>query len=147
MRTAVVATMINKTEEKMKLYTSYFANAKALAKANVMMIGIALYPPRWYQGPSLKEVAPTYSILKMTSSDEEYTRRYKAEILARMNITDFINQVQRLANGRDVALCCYEKPEEFCHRQLLAEHLRANGIQIEEFVAKEPVHELSLFDT
>ena len=129
----------------MKLYTSYFANAKALAKANVMVIGIALYPPRWYNGPSLKEVAPTYSILKMTSSDEEYTRRYKAEILCRMNIQAFLAQVQKLSNGRDVALCCYEKPEEFCHRHLLAEHLRANGVQIEEFVPKEPIKQLDLF--
>lgn len=129
----------------MKLYTSYFANAKALAKANVMVIGIALYPPRWYNGPSLKQVAPTYSILKMTSSDEEYTRRYKAEILAHLNIQDFLNQVMKLSNGRDVALCCYEKPGEFCHRQLLAEHLRNNGVQIEEFAPKEQLKELSLF--
>ena len=129
----------------MKLYTSYFANAKALAKANIMVIGIALYPPRWYNGPSLKEVAPTYSILKMTHSDEEYTRRYRTEILARMNIQDFLNQVRQLSNGRDVALCCYEKPGEFCHRNLLAEHLRANGVEIEEFVPKEPTKQLDLF--
>ena len=130
----------------MKLYTSYFANAKALAKANIMVIGIALYPPRWYNGPSLKEVAPTYSILKMTNGDEEYTRRYKAEVLARLNIQNFLNQVMKLSNGRDVALCCYEKPDEFCHRQLLAEHLRNNGVQIEEFEPKETVQELSLFE-
>ena len=129
----------------MKLYTSYFANAKALEKANIMVIGIALYPPRWYSGPSIREVAPTYSILKMTHSDEEYTRRYKAEILAPMNITAFIDKVRQITCGRDAALCCYEKPEEFCHRQLLAEHLRAHGIEIEEFVPKEPVKQLDLF--
>lgn len=129
----------------MKLYTSYFANAKALEKANIMVIGIALYPPRWYSGPSIREVAPTYSILKMTNSDEEYTRRYKAEILAKLDIQRFLDQVRQITNGRNVALCCYEKPDEFCHRQLLAEHLRAHGIEIEEFVAKEPVKQLDLF--
>lgn len=110
-----------------------------------MVIGIALYPPRWYNGPSIREVAPTYSILKMTNSDEEYTRRYKAEILAKLDIQKFLDQVRQITNGRNVALCCYEKPDEFCHRQLLAEHLRAHGIEIEEFVAKEPVKQLDLF--
>lgn len=131
----------------MKLYTSYFANARALAKENVMMVGIALYPPRGYQGLSLREVAPTYSILKMTHSDEEYTRRYKAEILAPLDVAAFVEKVRQLSGGRDVALCCYEKPGEFCHRQLLAEHLRERGMEIEEFVPKEPLKELSLFDS
>ena len=47
----------------MKVYTSYFANSKKLAAAGIKVIGVALYPPRWFYGFSMKNVAPTPSIL------------------------------------------------------------------------------------
>lgn len=42
----------------MKIYTSYFANSKKLRKEGIVVIGIALYPPKWYVGPSLKMAPP-----------------------------------------------------------------------------------------
>lgn len=121
----------------MKIYTSYFANAKALKAAGVTIIGIALYPPRWYKGASIKYVAPTYSILKHTKTDEEYTERYKKEILGSLNDEQFLSDIKAIAGSNDVALCCYEKPTDFCHRQLLADYLNERGWEIEEFVKKE----------
>lgn len=122
----------------MKIYTSYFANVKALEKAGVVPIGIALYPPRWFRGISLKEVAPSYSIFKHTKSREEYISRYTSEILARTNVSEFIERIRQISNGRDVALLCFEKPGDFCHRRLLADYIKEQtGVDVEEYVAKK----------
>ena len=33
----------------------------------------------------------------------------------------------------DIALICYEKPSDFCHRHLVAEWLNQNGFKCEEW--------------
>ena len=38
-----------------------------------------------------------------------------------------------MAAERDIALVCYEKPEEFCHRHLVADWLRKYGHDIKEW--------------
>lgn len=131
----------------MKIYTSYFANKKQLVEAGIMPIGIALYPPRWFGGKSIKSVAPTHSILKDPYfTEERYTQRYREEVLANVDLQEFIEQINSLSNGQDVALCCYEKPEDFCHRHILAdwinEHLR---LDIQEFRLKH-IKPRGLFD-
>lgn len=117
----------------MRIYTSYFANGKALKSAGICMVGIALYPPRWFGGRSIRSVAPTRSILKDTRTDEEYTRRYESEILPNVDFTRFVGELERISGGSDVALCCYERPSEFCHRQLLAKAMNAIGYNVEEW--------------
>ena len=124
----------NKQKSDMKIYTSYFANGKKLGNAGIIMIGIALYPPRWFYGTTLRDVAPTYSILKQTETEEEYVARFKKEVLALRDPKMFVEQLQKISRGRDVALCCYEKPGEFCHRHLVAEWLSSSlGIEVKEF--------------
>ena len=45
----------------MKIYTSYFAKAAILRKAGIVPIGVALWPPRFFRGISMKQVAPRRS--------------------------------------------------------------------------------------
>lgn len=118
----------------MKIYTSYFANRAKLAKADVMMIGIALYPPKWFTGVSNKYVAPSSDILFNSESEEDYTHRFNSEILDHRNPEVFLSIIEKVANGKDVALCCFEKSGKFCHRHLVAKWLNEKlGLQIEEF--------------
>lgn len=125
----------------MKIYTSYFANGKKLSKAGITMIGIALYPPKWFYGVSLKTVSPTYSILHEEDHDR-YTERFKKEVLGRVDPKEFLESVERYSDGKDVALCCFEKPGDFCHRHIVAEWLNEKlGLNVQEFgvkVSKEP---------
>lgn len=108
----------------MRIYTSYFANSKKLTQAGIMVIGVALYPPRWFNGVSVKSVAPTPSILHARGqTQEKYTERYRNEVLSRVNPHQFMENLRNLSQGHDVALCCYEKPGTFCHRHILAEWL------------------------
>lgn len=132
----------------MKIYTSYFANGAKLQKEGIMMIGIALYPPKWFYGPSIKYVSPSWDILHNSKSEEDYVERFNSEILEHRDPQVFLKNIQRIANGKDVALCCFEKPNEFCHRHLVANWLNDKlGLQIEEFgISHNPVYtEQSLF--
>lgn len=119
----------------MRIYTSYFGNSKKLQQAGIKVIGISLYPPRWFNGISLKQVAPTRSILFANGqTQEDYTRRYRSEVLSQQDMQQFLKTVEQASGGQDVALCCYEKPEDFCHRHILADWIREKlGIEISEY--------------
>ena len=143
---------MHQSYKNMKVYTSYFANSKKLAQAGIKVIGVALYPPKWFYGMSIKQVAPTASILfAKNQTHEQYTERYKREVLARLNPQQILENIRIAAQGHDVTLCCFEKPGDFCHRHILAEWLSQNtGETIKEY--GEPVaptkpepEQLSLF--
>lgn len=70
------------------------------------------------------------------ASHEEYVEKYKA-ICQSVNIESLIRQLSMISKGADVALLCYERPGEFCHRHMLAEYLTNNGITVKEFNAYE----------
>ena len=55
----------------MKIYTSYFAKAAILRKAGIVPIGVALWPPRFFRGISMKQVAPKRYMLNDSLTDEE----------------------------------------------------------------------------
>lgn len=119
----------------MKVYTSYFSNGKRLSAANVVMVGVALFPPKWFYGTSLKQLAPTYSIFnEKPFVKERYAKRYRDEVLSKVDPYWVIQTLEQIGRGRDVALCCFEKPDEFCHRKLIAKWLReSTGIDVTEF--------------
>lgn len=132
----------------MKIYTSYFANSKALSKANVMPISIARYSPKWFYGPRILDVAPTSYMLSGSCGHEEYLVKYN-EILNRLNLHRLLSMIESVSNGKDVALCCFEKPGDFCHRHLLAEWMTKNGCEVKEWEPEEKKEQnlqLSLFD-
>lgn len=121
----------------MKIYTSYFGNSRKLSMANVMQIGIAIWKPKFFNGPCMYNLAPTKYMLSDNCSREEYIRLYK-QILAKLNAQDVFRQIERISKGQDVAICCYEKPGDFCHRHLFAEWFtKETGIEVKEFVLEE----------
>lgn len=128
----------------MKIYTSYFAKTKIIEKRGIVPINIALYPPRFFFGKSIRYVAPTRSILKDTRSDEEYIRRYRQEILAKLDVERLISDLEKMSDGKDVALLCYEKPGDLCHRHLLADYLNEKGYNVKELDGE--YQQFNLFD-
>lgn len=132
----------------MKIYTSYFANLKNLEKEDIFPIGICCYPPKWFNGPNLGAIAPTPDILeKCKSSHAEYEKRYKTEVLSIFkDINILINRISYISGGKDVALCCYEKPSDFCHRHIVAKWLEEQtGIEVKEFEKTEEMKMEPLF--
>ena len=131
----------------MKIYTSYFGNKKALDKAGIMVVSVARWQPRYCPVACVMlDVAPTVYMLKEATS-EQYDAEYQ-KILSRLDVPGFIKRLEIASGGKDVALCCYEKPGEFCHRHVLAEYLtKQTGIEIEEFVAAPPTPPPPKIDT
>ena len=122
----------------MKIYTSYFAKAAILRKAGIVPIGVALWPPRFFRGISMKQVAPRRYMLDDRLTDEEYIRMYRNDVLRLVDARSFIQDLERASRGMDVALCCFEKPGDFCHRHILAKWLNEHtGIEVSEFGVAE----------
>lgn len=136
----------------MGIYTSYFGNRRKLENADVKMICVAIGKPRFLIGvPQLLNVCPTRYMISGACSHDEYLRLYD-RILAGQDANMVIEQIKILSGGKDVALCCYEKPGDFCHRHILAEWITKNtGIKVTEFGVhgkdeKQPVYvQQSLF--
>ena len=126
----------------MKIYTSYFAKAAILRKAGIVPIGVALWPPRFFRGISMKQVAPRRYMLDDRLTDEEYIRMYRNDVLRLVDARPFIQDLERASRGMDVALCCFEKPGDFCHRHILAKWLNEQtGIEVSEFGVAESKQE------
>lgn len=122
----------------MKIYTSYFAKAAILRKAGIVPIGVALWPPRFFRGISMKQVAPRRYMLDDRLTDEEYIRMYRNDVLRLVDARSFIQDLELASRGMDVALCCFEKPGDFCHRHILAKWLNEQtGIEVSEFGVAE----------
>ena len=118
-----------------KIYTSYFGNLRKLHEAGIVPISIARWNPRWYNGFTMQELAPTKYMLSDACSEEGYITMYK-QILSGMYSGTILKSIESIGKGKDVALLCYEKPGDFCHRHMFAEWFtKTTGIQIEEFAA------------
>lgn len=114
----------------MKIYTSYFGNSSRLHAAGVEPIGISRWQPRWFRGKNMKNLAPTSYMLSDNCTHEEYIRLYN-DILNNLDLDKLRSDLEVI--GHDVALCCYEKPGDFCHRHILADYLNQHGWDIQEF--------------
>lgn len=119
----------------MEIYTSYFGNLRALRSAGIMPISIARWKPKFYEGACMYSVAPTKYMLSDDCEHEEYIELYQ-EILNRKGASSIISEIRNISQGRDCALLCYEKPEDFCHRHLLADFLNKRlSLNVREYVA------------
>lgn len=132
-----------------KIYTSYFGNLRKLKENDIVPISIALWRPRFYCGAMIPELAPTKFMLSDECSMELYVKMYK-EKLAHIYSGSIIKRIEEIGKGKDVALLCYEKPGDFCHRHMFAEWFtKTTGIHVDEFVApvvdKKQYAECSLF--
>ena len=143
----------------MKIYTSYFANLKNIEAAGIYPVAICCKVPKFFINPNMCSVAPTDSILfeyKNSQQTEEdwlhYKERYYNEVLVayRFHPEYFIDRLEYFSGGGDVCLLCYEKPEDRCHRHLLAEWFNEKmpELNIEEYPVypkkKEKKEEISI---
>lgn len=118
-----------------KIYTSYFSGIRKYNLPIHECVSIAIYPPKGVAVPSFPQLFPTSSILRayknMVISDQQYETRYKEEVLSKLNPSE----VAKKLAGK--VLLCYEKPENFCHRHIVAAWLAENGCAIVEEIHDE----------
>ena len=122
----------------MKIYTTYFANLRNLPE-DIVPIAICGKAPKGWEGLSYPPLAP----LKWwwiewkynKNEDQEYFKgMYKDTVLDALIPLSVYNDLERMSGGKDVALVCYESPEKFCHRHLVADWFKWSGISVDEYV-------------
>ena len=150
------------------IYTSYFANIKKLPN-NYIPISICGKAPDWYKGLQYKKLAPKWEFFKKwkeTKDNEYYIEHFQKEVLILINQEKIIQELESLIkNSSDIdenikasmydehytiwnnpniniVLICYEKPNDFCHRHLVAKWLTDYGYPCKEYISNE---QLSLF--
>lgn len=110
------------------IFTSYFANIRNLPP-NCIPISIAQFPPKGFVsqgGLEYKTLAPPKNLLRKVQQDHnhrEYILSYKHEVLDKLDKNQVYQELLDMSNGQTVVLCCYEKPEKFCHRKIVQKWL------------------------
>ena len=127
------------------IYTGYYSKIKEYADSGLTLLSISRTKPEFAKSCiDIPQLFPSNKILwdyKKGKIDEmEYTSKYLDQ-LNELGIDRIIKMIQIF--GDNVVLLCWESPEKFCHRHILADYINKNsGVVVEEF-GKE--NEISLF--
>ena len=76
---------------------------------------------------------------KQDDNIEDYIKNFYDKVLNKLNPSEVVFDLDRLADkdntyySYNICLLCYEKPSDFCHRHLVAEWLRKDGYECEEW--------------
>lgn len=117
------------------IYTTYFAKLKTLPES-IIPVAICGKAPDWFHGLQYKILAPRWDFFsewKKSRDNHYYVEHFQQDVLDRLDVGYVLNDLKQLAGSDEIALVCYEKPEDFCHRHIVANWFRENGIQIKEF--------------
>lgn len=123
------------------IYTCYFAKLKVLPDS-IIPISICGKAPDWYKGQQYKKLAPKYGFFSKWKENHDnayYIECFQKEVLDTLSAPKVVNELYSLVqdNTKDIALICYEKPDDFCHRHLIADWLKKNGIECKEWIREE----------
>ena len=127
------------------IYTGYYSKIKEYAGSGLTLLSISRTKPEFAKSCiDIPQLFPSNKILwdyKKGKIDEmEYTSKYLDQ-LNELGVDRIIKMIQIF--GDNVVLLCWESPEKFCHRHILADYINKNSnINVEEF-GKEK--EISLF--
>lgn len=135
------------------IYTSYFGKVRKLPK-DIEIIAICGKSPAYYHGLEYKKLAPKYDFFKIwkeTHDNEYYIRCFHEQVLKDKDPYTTVKELISLlpetkqeeikkenvpiweSKTNHIALLCYERPEDFCHRHLVADWVIQSGIKVEEY--------------
>lgn len=120
------------------IYTSYFGKLKSLPD-NIIPIAICGRRPNWYKGLHYNKLAPKYEFFikwKQNHDNDYYIKCFNEQVLSELNPEEVLADLLYMIpfGNMDIALICYEKPDNFCHRHLVREWLNKNNIPCKEWV-------------
>lgn len=116
------------------MYTGYFASLKNYQNDGLTLVSIAAKAPVWYHGAEYKKLAPKWSFFNEWKNgshkgdNDYYTKHFKEEVLDKLDPAKVIKELEELAgvSSDKIILLCYEKPDDFCHRHLVADWFNAH---------------------
>ncbi|MDP9438669.1 MAG: DUF488 domain-containing protein [Actinomycetota bacterium] len=118
------------------LFTSHW-RSPLLVDLDATIVSISRGEPRWrlpFSYRRMRSLAPGNEA--WAQKDPEAFERAYLDQLDDLGAEHILAELERIANGKPCLLVCWEKladPNEFCHRRVLAERLRAmTGIEVPE---------------
>ena len=101
-------------------------------------VGISYSSPQWFVGARFPLLAPEWSMVdsirKGLMTEKEYTIKYINLIKNRRNQGQLTAAMIYDMLPENSILLCYESPNDFCHRRVLAEWIKLEiGIEIPEW--------------
>lgn len=125
--------------------TGYYRQIRKYREMGYHAIAISLMVPRWAINDIDRRIfslAPTQSILDTLPDEALYTRRFREEVLlradARKLYDEEIEHYVKVAGRAKAVLLCYESPEKFCHRHLVAQWFKEQiGLDVTEIGKEE----------
>jgi len=119
------------------LYTSYFAMHDKIVKQGIIPVAISRYIQPWLNGKVVHylTLAPASDMIKRPVIPADFIPRYRV-ILKKASSKVVVGDLKKISvhyGGKPLALMCYEKPSNFCHRHLVKDWLHRNGYQIAEW--------------
>lgn len=120
----------------MIIYTTYFSNLINLPD-NIIPIAICGKIPDGWSGRRYRKLAPKYDFFKVwkqTHDNNYYIEQYTKQVLNTLHPDQVVHELyQDIPKDCTIALVCYEKPNKFCHRHLVADWLKFHGYSCEEY--------------
>lgn len=123
------------------IYTSYYSNVKNIPsdytlyqisnsapKIDRKILKLTALIPNWFYVRSHKSKSIT---------DVEFREKYIAKLDEAIT-ENFIKAVAEFDNNKDkhIVFLCYERPDGFCHRHILADYLNGKwALNVQEFKA------------
>lgn len=121
------------------LYTSYFArnadNPNAIAICGLLTSWVR--QGAGFRGEHRPEFGPSWELVQKTKSGQLTHQQFAQQYLVELQQRGLTPQevVDRLPDG--AILLCYEAPEDFCHRHILAEWLQQGAdVQVYELLTQ-----------
>lgn len=133
------------------IYTTYFAQLHNLPP-NIIPVSICGKAPAWYMGLQYKKLAPKYDFFmewKKTHDNDYYIKHFTEEVLSQLTALRVLTDLQIALPDEvksemqspfysnpdwHIALVCYERPGDFCHRHLVSQWLCENGFECKEWM-------------
>lgn len=116
----------------MELRTSYFANLKKIDKNKYFPIAISRFVPKniSIKLTQIPELAPSPELLR-EKDEERYVEKFNRQ-LEKLEPFEVYEMLYTISKGKIPVLICYENPQKFCHRHIVAEWFEKAGIRVKE---------------
>ncbi len=129
------------------IYTGYWAKIKEYEANGLTPVGISGWSPDGYNGKTYKKLAPKYVWWREWHdkhlSTQWYITQYQNTVLNQLNPVSVVKDLQKM--GDNVVLLCFETPDKFCHRHLVATWLNAAKVaDVREFILQSKQTQMEL---
>jgi len=128
----------------MRIFTGYYPNTGLMLEGNMLASISRSRPAFWEDLPIIEELAPPAYLLNLRNdglvTDRQFSVVYAAEVLGKFSSAQNLVAMlyARFGNQKPLGLICWETPDAFCHRHLVADFLRMAGLTVPEW--EKPVH-------